>query len=69
MDKHEAERLATAISHAPVDWVRVQAVKGNLATNTYELHCSYKHKARGLLCSWTPLRITPPAMDRFTDKP
>jgi hypothetical protein len=46
MDKHEAERLATAIRHALVDWIWVQAVEGNLATNTYEIQCSYKQKAR-----------------------
>jgi len=60
MDKHEAERLATAIRHAPVDWIRVQAVEWNQATNTYEIQCSYKQKARGLLSSWTPLWIKPP---------
>ena len=47
MDKHVAERLATAIRHALVDWIWVQAAKGNLATNTYEIACSYKQKARG----------------------
>lgn len=60
MDKHEAERLARAIRHAPVDWIRVQAVEWNQATNTYEIACSYQQKARGLLSAWTPLRIKPP---------
>jgi hypothetical protein len=69
MDKHEAERLATAIRHALVDWIRVQAVEWNQASNTYEIHCSYKQKARGLRSSWTPLWINPPAVDRLTDKP
>ncbi len=60
MDKNEAERLATAIRHAPVDWIRVQAVEWNQATNSYEIQCSYKQKARGLLSSWTPLWIKTP---------
>jgi len=60
MDKNEAERLATAIRHAPVDWIRVQAVEWNQATNTYEIQCTYKQKARGLLSSWTPLLIKTP---------
>ena len=60
MDKHEAERLARAIRHAPVDWIRVQAVERNLASNTYEIQCSYKQKARELLSSWTPLWIKTP---------
>lgn len=60
MDKNEAERLATAIRHAPVDWIRVQAVEWSQATNTYEIQCSYKQKARGLLSSWAPLWIKTP---------
>lgn len=60
MDKHEAERLVRAIRHAPVDWIRVQAVEWNQATNTYEIACSCRQKARGFLSSWTPLWITTP---------
>jgi hypothetical protein len=59
MDKHEAERLAMAIRQVLVDWLRVQAVKGNLATNTYEIQCSYKQKARGPSLLGLPSGVTP----------
>jgi hypothetical protein len=60
MDKQEAERLATAIRHAPVDWIRVQAVEWNQASKTYELQCSYKQKARGSSLLGLPSGLQPP---------
>jgi len=60
MDRHEAERRATAIRNAPVDWIQVQAVEGNQTANAYKIPCSYKQQATGLVSSWTPLWITTP---------
>lgn len=60
MDKNEAERLATAIRKAPVDWIQVQAVEWNQTANKYERQCSYKQQDIVLVPSWTLLCIKSP---------
>src|SRR5437763_5172069 len=62
MDQEEAERLARAIRKAPVEWIQVQGVELNAATNTYELKCLYRQGRKGLLHqeSWTTLWIKNP---------
>ena len=59
MDKHVAERLATAIRHALVDWIRVQVVERNQSRNTYERQCSSKQKARDSSLLGLPSGLTP----------
>ena len=63
MDKDEAERLASAIRRAPVDWIKVSGVEWHLKTDTYEVKCEYKQAQKGLLHareSWTTLLIKSP---------
>ncbi len=63
MDKDEAERLARAISNAPVDWIKLSGVEYHPSTDTYEVKCEYKKEQKGLLHSkesWTTLWIKSP---------
>ncbi len=62
MDQEEAERLARAIRKAPVEWIQVQGVELNAATNTYELKCLYRQGRKGLFHqeSWMTLWIKNP---------
>jgi hypothetical protein len=63
MDKEEAERLVRAVRKAPADWIQVQGVEFNSATDMYELKCSYRQARKGLFHgqeNWTTLSIKSP---------
>ena len=63
MDKNEAERLARAIRMMQMDWIKVDGIVHNSATNQYEVQCSYQSEDQGQALSrspWTTLKIKSP---------
>jgi hypothetical protein len=63
MDKNEAERLARAIRMMQMDWIKVDEIVHNSATNQYEVRCSYQSEDQGQALSrssWTTLKIKSP---------
>ncbi len=57
MDKYEAERLATVIQAAALDWVQVRAIELNRLTRHYEVRCAYKLGTPYSANRWVPLQI------------
>ena len=63
MDKDEAERLARAIRMVNMEWIKVDQVVHDRATDTYHVQCRYVQGDQGQTLSgesWKVLQIKSP---------